>query len=130
MIKLLIEDYGYQFIAEVGMTGGYYDPSKIIWDERTHGTLVAPTLGGLERQDTCGNYSLIVNSIKKTIHDNVLQTINNDKAILEYKKNRRKEYPTYGDQLDAIYKKHLGDSVEYDAIAAKITAIKKKYPKS
>ena len=48
----------------------------------------------------------------------------------EYKFKRRSEYPSVGDQLDALYKKlHLNDSKEYDALAAKISEIKKKYPK-
>lgn len=51
-------------------------------------------------------------------------------ALVQYKEDRRVEYPSTGDQLDALYKKlHLGDSTEYDALAASITATKLKYPK-
>lgn len=49
---------------------------------------------------------------------------------LSYKLKRAQEYPSIGDQLDAIYKKlSLGEPEDYDAIAAKIDAVKKKHPK-
>ena len=43
----------------------------------------------------------------------------------EYQRQRVPEYPSIGDQLDAIWKG--GDS--YDAMLAKVMAIKDKYPK-
>ena len=50
--------------------------------------------------------------------------------VLSYQQKRREEYPSMGDQLDAIYKKlSLGESADYDAIAVKIDNVKKKYPK-
>jgi len=54
----------------------------------------------------------------------------NIELATEYIRKRQLEYPPVGDQLDALYKKeHLGDSTEYDAIAAKIAEVKAKYPK-
>ena len=48
----------------------------------------------------------------------------------DYKHKRLIEYPSIGDQLDAIYKKlHLNDSTDWDQIAAKISEVKAKYPK-
>ena len=44
----------------------------------------------------------------------------------EYQRQRVPEYPSIGDQLDAIWKG--GDS--YDAMLAKVMAIKDKYPKT
>lgn len=44
---------------------------------------------------------------------------------LEYKNHREKEYPPIGDQLDALF--HAG--VFPSEMAAKIQAIKDKYPK-
>jgi hypothetical protein len=43
----------------------------------------------------------------------------------EYQRQRAPEYPSIGDQLDAIWKG--GDA--YDAMLAKVMAIKDKYPK-
>ena len=45
--------------------------------------------------------------------------------IKEYQRQRAPEYPSIGDQLDAIWKG--GDA--YDAMLAKVMAIKDKYPK-
>jgi hypothetical protein len=44
----------------------------------------------------------------------------------EYKRNRVSEYPNIGDQLDALYKAGAFP----DDMAAKIKAVKDKYPKS
>ena len=45
--------------------------------------------------------------------------------IKEYQRQRAPEYPSIGDQLDAIWKG--GDA--YDTMLAKVMAIKDKYPK-
>jgi hypothetical protein len=43
---------------------------------------------------------------------------------------RLSEYPTVGDQLDAIYKRdHLDDATQWTAIVNQIAATKAKYPK-
>lgn len=47
-------------------------------------------------------------------------------ATLVYKQQRAAEYPSIGDQLDALF--HAG--VFPEAMAAQIQAIKDKYPKS
>jgi len=46
-------------------------------------------------------------------------------VYLNYKENRMKEYPSIGDQLDALY--HAG--IFPEEMAAKIKAVKDKYPK-
>ena len=52
------------------------------------------------------------------------------KAAAEYKDNRKYEYPSIGDQLDALYKLlYLKDPDDYNAIAKKIQDVKAKYPK-
>ena len=43
-----------------------------------------------------------------------------------YRSKRRSEYPTMGDQIDELYKKGAFS----DEMAAKIKAVKDKYPKS
>jgi len=69
----------------------------------------------------------IVNQTKK---DSIISIRQNTAIAIEYISLRVAEYPPVTDQLDAIYKKeHLGDSTEYDTIAAKIEEIKAKYPK-
>tara|TARA_R100000781_G_C3990813_1_gene96865 strand:- start:138 stop:452 length:315 start_codon:yes stop_codon:yes gene_type:complete len=42
---------------------------------------------------------------------------------------RKKEYPSYGDVIDALFKKEAGDSTEWDALATDRQAVKDKYPK-
>jgi hypothetical protein len=45
-------------------------------------------------------------------------------------KQRQAEYPTIGDQLDAIYKRdHLDDATQWTAVVNQIAATKAKYPK-
>lgn len=40
---------GRQEIITVGEGGGYFDPDRVVWDERTDGTLPTITLGGMVR---------------------------------------------------------------------------------
>ena len=40
---------GAQELIEVGAGGGYFDASRVLWDERTDGPLPAITLGGMVR---------------------------------------------------------------------------------
>lgn len=51
MYKLLVDNpQGIQEIIEVGEGGGYYDQTKVLWDERVDGRLPDITPGGLVRQ--------------------------------------------------------------------------------
>lgn len=52
--------------------------------------------------------------------------INNSFNSLPYKNQRASEYPTIGDQLDALY--HAG--VFPEDMAAQIQAVKERYPKT
>ena len=50
MPKLLVnQPSGKQEIIEITESGGYFDLSRVIWDERTDGTLPAVTLGKMQR---------------------------------------------------------------------------------
>lgn len=50
MRKLLVNTpRGTQEVIEVGEGGGYFDPARVLWDERTDGTLPAITIGGMKR---------------------------------------------------------------------------------
>lgn len=40
---------GRQSIVQIGQTGQYYDPSRVIWDERTDGAMPEITLGKMQR---------------------------------------------------------------------------------
>jgi hypothetical protein len=49
-MKILVNaPTGKQELIEVGEGGGYFDASRVLWDERTDGTLPAITLGGMVR---------------------------------------------------------------------------------
>ena len=51
-MKLLVNTpNGLQELIEIGEGGGYFDISRVIWDERTDGPLPAITLGGMKRND-------------------------------------------------------------------------------
>lgn len=50
MPKLLVnQPSGKQEIIEITESGGYFDVSRVVWDERTDGTLPAVTLGKMQR---------------------------------------------------------------------------------
>lgn len=49
-MKLLVNaPSGAQELIAVGPGGGYFDPARVVWDEREHGPLPAITLGGMVR---------------------------------------------------------------------------------
>lgn len=49
-MKLLVNaPTGRQELIEVGDGGGYFDPSRVVWDEREDGLLPEITLGGMVR---------------------------------------------------------------------------------
>lgn len=50
MSKLLVNaPTELQEIIEVGTGGGYFDPARVLWDDRTDGQMPAITLGGMKR---------------------------------------------------------------------------------
>lgn len=50
MPKLLINaPTGAQEVIDIGQGGGYFDPARVLWDERIDGPLPAITLGGMAR---------------------------------------------------------------------------------
>lgn len=50
-MKLLVNTpIGLQELIEVGEGGGYFDASRVLWDERTDGNLPSITVGGMVRQ--------------------------------------------------------------------------------
>ena len=61
---------------------------------------------------------------KKEVEDKVAELIQARKDI-QYQRDRRKEYPPIGDQLDALWK----GGAEAEAMLAKVQAVKTKYPK-
>lgn len=49
-MKMLVNTpLGTQAVIEIGNGGGYFDASRVLWDERTEGPLPAITLGGMVR---------------------------------------------------------------------------------
>lgn len=56
MTKLLVNTpSGAQAVVEVGPGGGYFDESRVIWDERTDGNLPSITLGGMVASGSPGS---------------------------------------------------------------------------
>jgi hypothetical protein len=47
----------------------------------------------------------------------------------EYQRQRRPEYPSMGDYLDAVYWQSQGDDTKMTAYLAAVAAVKEKYPK-
>lgn len=53
MYKLLVNaPTGLQEVIEVTATGSYFDPERVLWDERRDGPLPDVTLGGMVRERT------------------------------------------------------------------------------
>ena len=49
-MRLLVNaPYGTQELIEIGEGGGYFDQSRVVWDERVDGDLPSITLGGMKR---------------------------------------------------------------------------------
>ncbi|WP_232834332.1 DUF4376 domain-containing protein [Rhodoferax ferrireducens] len=49
-MKLLVNaPFGRQELIEVGEGGGYFDPARVLWDERVDGPLPETTMGGMVR---------------------------------------------------------------------------------
>jgi hypothetical protein len=78
-------------------------------------------------------YPTVVRMVDDKAFDVSGNEVSYDKTIVEayiashaYKQQRAAEYPSIGDQLDALF--HAG--VFPEAMAAEIQAIKDKYPKS
>lgn len=72
MFKLLVNSpNGYQQIIEITATGSYFDNARVLWDERTDGTLPAITLGGMVRQGD----SLVFDQPTKDAHDAAIAVI-------------------------------------------------------
>ena len=58
MKKLLVNaPNGLQEIVEIQDTGSYFDPSLVIWDERTDGPLPEITIGGMVRSQGALKFS-------------------------------------------------------------------------
>jgi hypothetical protein len=77
-----------------------------------------------------GYESLIINddTVEKPSEEEVLAEVDIQKELLldeQYKNQRVEEYPSIGDQLDALF--HAG--VYPEEMATKIQAVKEKYPK-
>jgi hypothetical protein len=49
-VKLLVNaPSGAQEVIHIGPGGGYFDPARVLWDERTDGPMPAIQLGGMVR---------------------------------------------------------------------------------
>lgn len=70
MSKLLVNaPSGAQEIIEVGEGGGYFDPDRVLWDERDDGPLPAITLGGMVRSGA----GLVFDQARMDEHQNAMR---------------------------------------------------------
>lgn len=60
---------GAQEIIEVGEGGGYFDPDRVLWDERDDGPLPAITLGGMVRSGA----GLVFDQARMDEHQNAMR---------------------------------------------------------
>lgn len=56
-------------------------------------------------------------------------TLDYEWLLSEVHRKRREEYPSLGDQMDAMFKARQGDNADLLAIDNKIKAVKAKYPR-
>jgi hypothetical protein len=126
---LVVSPQDKQEIVEVEESGGYYDESKVLWDERKHGLLPEITLGAMVVQEVDGARTLSIDP--ELLAQVQAQAIIEAKAqaLAECRALRAKDYPSIGDQLDAQYKARQGNSADLELIDAQIAAVKAKYPK-
>jgi hypothetical protein len=74
-MKLLIDTpSGVQEVIEVFEGGGYFDPARVLWDERSDGQLPAITLGGMVRTGE----TLMFSAERKAQHDAALAPTRDD----------------------------------------------------
>jgi len=59
-----------------------------------------------------------------------MQAISGVDPVKDHAVQRLREYPSVGDQLDALYKARLGDDSELSRLDGMIRRVKEKYPKS
>ena len=120
IFKLFIEDDGIQKIIEVDTTGGYYDPSKVIWDERRQGPFPPeniPQVGGL----TLGADGRF--TFDQGAYDRQVERLRPRKEEL-----RKKELKELNDEvLEALAAKEEGDLAPLADVLKKRDDIKKKY---
>lgn len=93
--KLLVNNYvNDQEVVYIEKSGGYYDETRILWDERVSGALpaiVGPNLGGIVRNP---DGSLAVDSVKLAAANAkkaqaVQDQINKDKAKVDRQTRRQ-----------------------------------------
>lgn len=110
MTKLLVDTpLGLQEVIEVGDGGGYFDPARVLWDERKDGLIpVGIQIGGMKR---IGD-ALVFDAAKKAAHDVVKSAQEAAELDKATKKAARlllfkdKNAPVK-DRLDAVIE-HLG----------------------
>jgi len=106
MFKLLVNlKTNEQVIYNIKPSGGYFDKSAVIWDERTDGNLPTINMGGMVRDGA----KLVFSQARKDLHDVVMlakqseQTriddldteINNDTVLSNLKSMTNAEFNAY-----------------------------------
>jgi hypothetical protein len=118
-MKFLIVDNGRQHIIECD---GFRPIYPVLYEGVELEGKIAETLDVVNGQ-------LVVNPAKLAAHEAAEAAAAPARALYALQEKRRLEYPSIGDQLDALYKARHGDPSELQAIDAKIAGVKTKHPK-
>lgn len=91
MAKLLVDNpLGIQEVIQVGEGGGYFDPERVLWDERIHGVMdeagMVSNIGGWARDK---NGALVFDAAKKISSDSAKAANDAKRADQESKKDAR-----------------------------------------
>lgn len=116
-----IYHYDAETLEYIGV--GMADPSPRepdVWLIPAHATIIAPDVEPNEEEVLVFEEGVWVTKVKE---EPVVEEV--EDHMLPYQRNRWANYPTLGDQLDALY--HAG--VFPEEMAAQIKAVKDLYPK-
>lgn len=132
MIKLLVnEPWGEQSIREIHESGSYFDPERVLWDERIHGPMFdehKAKVGWLKRDG------------KRLVEDTELKILFDAKVAaaeaVKYKEERAKAYPPLDEVTHALieefqemYDAGADFGASLTAILEKRKQVKERYPK-
>jgi len=119
---LVINPHDEQEIIVINKSGGYYDQSRVLWDERSNGIFPSNMVVHLGYLKVV-NSSLVIDDNLKILFEEQLPAKQLAKDLKQCLDNRKKEYPSIEDCVHAILDNDLA------AIQFKRAEVKLKYPK-
>jgi len=107
MFKLLVNSTsGEQAIIKIDQTGDYFDPSRIVWDERKDGSLPSNiTMGKMKRNGK------LLDTLPDYLPDHAAWMLLQQTEIDDSAKNKQLETDTKGDGDLALLRKMNGDEI-------------------